>query len=316
MSNYQILYINQQFNAIIELGDNMKKRKIKPKKKTLLIFLVTLTLITASIFLTLPKDTKTNKENKKTQTKKDIKLSQLENIDQKISYFNYDNIDRYIDYKKKNKNLDIKQIITDVNIGIDQEYYTNTKESKYLNKPNILVNKYNYLTENYIPENLEDLDTNYSRSGMMLVNYAKTAFEQMAKDAKKEGYTIIAMSSYRSYKYQTNLYNKYADTDGVEVADTYSGRPGFSEHQTGLAVDIYNGKTTYTNFEETEEFIWMQDNAYKYGFILRFPKDKTKQTGYDYESWHYRYVGKDIAKYIKKHNLCYEEYYVQKIEKY
>lgn len=147
---------------------------------------------------------------------------------------------------------------------------------------------------------------------MKLVNYAADAFEEMAKAAEKDNYKLIAMSTYRSYDYQVTLYNNYKNSDGQEKADTYSGRPGFSEHQTGLAVDIYNGKTDYTNFEKTEEFNWMQKNAYKYGFILRFPKDKEKETGYQYESWHYRYVGKEIAKYIHNKNITLEEYHATK----
>ncbi len=149
---------------------------------------------------------------------------------------------------------------------------------------------------------------------MQLVSYAKDAFEEMAKDAKKDNMSIIAMSTYRSYEYQVNLYNNYAKADGKEKADTYSGRPGYSEHQTGLAVDVYNGKESYTNFEVTEEFKWMQENAYKYGFILRFPKDKTKETGYEYESWHYRYVGKEIAEKINKNKISYEEYYAKYLQ--
>ena len=122
------------------------------------------------------------------------------------------------------------------------------------------------------------------------------------------------MSSYRSYDYQVNLYNNYVKSDGKDAADTYSARPGFSEHQTGLAVDIYNKELPYTSFEETKEFEWMQKNAYKYGFILRFPKDKVNITGYQYEAWHYRYVGKKAAKYIHDHNITLEEYYIKKVE--
>ncbi|MBE6157876.1 MAG: D-alanyl-D-alanine carboxypeptidase family protein [Firmicutes bacterium] len=289
----------------------MKKVKKRRLKKTpILILIIILILISSSIGLTINK--KGNKKNTKTKT--ELKLEKLNHIEKKLSYFNYNNLDRYIKYKKDNPKLSNKQIIIDVNIGLDYEYYTHTKESINLNKPTILVNKYNYLTENYIPENLEKINTKYAKEGMQLVNYAKDAFEEMAKAAEKDGYKIIAMSSYRSYKYQVNLYNRYKENDGQEAADTYSARPGFSEHQTGLATDIYNGKIDFNNFEETEEFTWMQDNAYKYGFILRFPKDKTKQTGYQYESWHYRYVGKEIAKYIHKNNLCLEEYYIQKIE--
>ncbi len=301
----------------------VKKKKLRLKKKNFLIFITCIILIITSIYygfslLTTPKSTKketlsTKKVAKVSKTKKELKLEKLNNIDQKIDYFNYDYIDRYIKYKEENKDLNIKQIITEVNIGLDNPYYTNTKPSKDLNKSYILVNKYNYLDKNYIPQNLEEINTQYARDGMKLVNYAKEAFEKLAKDAKKEDLSIIAMSTYRSYNYQVNLYNRYVKEDGKEAADTYSGRPGFSEHQSGLAVDVYNGKEDYTNFENTKEFEWMQENAYKYGFILRFPKDKTKQTGYEYESWHYRYVGIEIATYIHKHNLSFEEYYVQKI---
>ena len=143
---------------------------------------------------------------------------------------------------------------------------------------------------------------------MKLVKVAKEAFEELSEDALKEDMNIIAMSSYRSYEYQVNLYNNYVKKDGKEAADTYSARPGFSEHQTGLAIDVYNKKEPYTNFEQTNEFKWMQDNAYKYGFILRFPKEKENETGYQYESWHYRYVGKEIAKIIHKDNITLEEY--------
>lgn len=294
-----------------------KKKRLKKKFKTILIFVLVLILITISIVFALQTTKKTSKNKKRVEkTTQDIKLEKLNNIDKKISYFNYNYIDRYIKYKNENKNLDIKQVITDVNIGVDKTYYTDGKKSINLNTDYILVNKFNYVGEDYIPENLEDLSTEYARSGMKLVSNAKKAFYELSTAAKKEGYNIIAMSSYRSYQYQVNLYNRYVEQDGKELADTYSARPGSSEHQTGLAVDVYNGKIEYTSFEKTKEYNWMQENAYKYGFILRFPKDKVKQTGYQYESWHYRYVGKDIAKYIHDHNMCLEEYYVQKIEKY
>ncbi len=319
MSNKVKLYINSHFNAMIELGDNMakkKKKKLKLKKKNFAIFLLCITLIIGSIsygiyILSSPHAKKTKEMN---NTKEEIKLQQLNHIEKKIDYFNNDYLDRYIDYKNKNKDLSIKDIIIEVNIGLDNDYYTNTKETPYLNKSYILVNKYNYLPEDYVPKNLEPISEEYARSGMQLVNYAKEAFESLATDAKKDGMTIVAMSSYRSYQYQENLYNRYVQEDGKEAADTYSGRPGFSEHQSGLAVDVYNGEKDYTDFEETEEFEWMQENAYKYGFILRFPKEKTKQTGYQYESWHYRYVGKEIATYIHEKKISYEEYYVTKIE--
>lgn len=298
-----------------------KKKKVKKKVKILLIFFTCCALIGGTITYNLwrpQKETEKNKEikSKTKKTEQELKLEKLNHIEKKINYFDYKKIDRYIAYQKENKNLDTKQIILNVNMGLDNDYYTNTTPTENLNTPTILVNKYNYLTEDYIPKDLEEISTTYARSGMRLVNYAKEAFEELAKAALKDNMKIIAMSSYRSYTYQVNLYNRYVAQDGKEAADTYSARPGYSEHQTGLAADVYNGKEDYTNFEKTKEFTWMQENAYKYGFILRFPKDKVKETGYQYESWHYRYVGKEAAEYIHKNNITLEEYYVKKVEKY
>lgn len=146
---------------------------------------------------------------------------------------------------------------------------------------------------------------------MYLVKEAKKAFEALSLDASLENLTIKAMSTYRSFSYQNNLYTAYVKKDGEDLANTYSAKPGHSEHQTGLALDVYNETASYTDFENTQEYTWMQKNAYKYGFILRYPKEKEKITGYSYESWHYRYVGFEIAEYIQKHNLTYDEYYMQ-----
>ena len=143
----------------------------------------------------------------------------------------------------------------------------------------------------------------------------RISFEFLAKKASEEGYNIRAVSTYRSYSYQTNLYNNYVSQDGVEEADKYSARAGFSEHQTGLAVDVDNRETDFNNFENTKEFNWMLENAHKYGFILRYPKGKEFITGYMYEPWHFRYVGVEIATYIYQNNLTYEEYYFKFIHK-
>ncbi len=293
---------------MMKIGDKMKKRKIKKGPKIVLILLIVFLAIGGLIINQKNQETE---EKPKKQTKEEQKIEKLKSI----PYYKKEYQKRYLEYQKENPNLSVENIVTYVNIGIDKPYYTNTKKAENLNTNLILVNKYNYLTEDYIPENLEPIDIAYARSGMQLVREAKEAFETLSEDAKKEGMNIIAMSSYRSYDYQVNLYNNYVATDGKEAADTYSARAGYSEHQTGLAVDVYNKVLPYTSFEETEEFNWMQENAYKYGFILRFPKDKVNITGYQYESWHYRYVGKEAAKYIHDHDLTLEEYYVKKVEK-
>lgn len=306
----------------------VRKRKVKIKKKNFTIFIICLfvigitltkgiTLVAKSIHSfnrseIVKKNSKSKKKSK--NESKDKRLVELNNIDQKIDYFNKDYIDRYIAYKRKNKSLKDEQIIKNVNMNLDYKFYENEKKTKSLNTKTILVNKYNYLTDDYVPDNLETISTNYALSNMKLVSYAKDAFEELAKAAKKENLNIIAMSTYRSYEYQVDLYNRYVKTDGKEAADTYSGRPGHSEHQTGLAADVFNNKEPYTNFEKTKEFDWMQEHAHEYGFILRFPKGKEKETGYQYESWHYRYVGKDIAKYIKEKNISLEEYHATKIK--
>ena len=292
------------------------KRKKKLKTKNFLVFIIIIILIITSIIYGINKS-KNNNTNSKEQNKIENKdkvndtkeLTELEKAKKDLAYYKDEYEEAYKEYREKNKDLSIEKVITNVNIGLNYDYYTHTKATKDLNTNTILVNKYNYLTEDYVPENLQTVDKKYSSKTLQLVDYAKEAFEELSEAASKENYTVLAMSSYRSYQYQYNLYNRYVSTDGVEAADTYSARPGYSEHQTGLAVDVYNGKEDFTNFEKTKEYNWMQDNAYKFGFILRFPKDKVLETGYQYESWHYRYVGKEIAKYIHDNNLCFEEYY-------
>ncbi|MBR5370093.1 MAG: M15 family metallopeptidase [Bacilli bacterium] len=300
----------------------VKKRirlKIKIKWKNFIIFLIILFLIIFGIIklitgiVRIINPPKTIKEKpvtaKKINTNKEIKLAKLDNIDKEINYFNMDYLDRYVLYKEDNPEMPTKQVIKNVNMNLDQEFYKDSKEARNQNTEKILVNKYYYLGKDYVPNNLENISTRYALSNMKMVKEAKNAFEELASTAKEEKLNIIAMSTYRSYEYQVNLYNRYVRSDGKEKADTYSGRPGHSEHQTGLAVDVYNGKENYTNFEKTKEFEWMKKHAHEFGFILRFPKNKESETGYIYEAWHYRYVGKEVAAYIKEHDISFEEYY-------
>ncbi len=298
-----------------------RKRKVRVKKLNLAIFVLVVVLITALITKTIKgiyliiTDKKEPEIIEKKEEKKEKKVKEEKTSFEQLSYYKDTNHNRYIRYQNKNPNLSIETIVTYVNIGLDNPYYTYTNKAKDLNKITIIVNKYNYLTRDYVPKNLESIPLSYARSGMKLVNVAKDAYVEMAKAAEKQKLKLVVTSSYRDYEYQEDIYNRYVKSDGKEAADTYSGRPGFSEHQTGLAVDLYNGKKLYTEFEDTKEFDWMQDNAYKYGFILRFPKDKDNITGYQYESWHYRYVGKEIAQYIHEHDITYEEYYAQFLDK-
>lgn len=193
-------------------------------------------------------------------------------------------------------------------IILEHNFYNDINTIYNPTATDVLVNKNNKLTSDYIPYDLEVIDINYSCEDKYLRHEARINFEKLAKKAKEEGFNIIAVSTYRSYDYQERLYNKYVIDKGFYYADMASARAGHSEHQTGLAVDVANSNLDYDNFEDTKEFNWMKNNAHKYGFILRYPKGMFHITGFKYEPWHYRYVGIDIATYIYKNNLTLEEY--------
>lgn len=193
-------------------------------------------------------------------------------------------------------------------IILEHDFYKDINTIYNPTSYDFLVNKNNKLTNDYIPNDLEIIDIKYACEDKYLRKEARINFEKLAKKAKQEGLNIIAVSTYRSYSYQEKLYNNYVLDKGFYYADMASARAGHSEHQTGLAVDVSNSTLDYDNFESTNEFIWMKNNAHKYGFILRYPKASFHITGFKYEPWHYRYVGGDIATYIYENNLTLEEY--------
>ncbi len=226
-------------------------------------------------------------------------------------YFLFKNLNTYIDYYKKHKDEKISKIISLVNVKANNEWYdedivVDTDTSKGIL---MLVNKFNQLKENYTPKNIVPISNYYSYDNNSITEEVYNAYKEMWYAAKEEGLTLIVTSSYRDYKTQEALWNGYADSKGEKWADSVSARAGFSEHQTGLTLDIVTYNTVMNDFENTDEFKWLQKNAYKYGFILRYPKDKEDITGYDYESWHYRYVGTDVAKAIYEKDITYDEYY-------
>ncbi len=200
----------------------------------------------------------------------------------------------------------------DLNI-FGPKFYKNVKTIDNPNKIDVLVNKNNKLNSNYKPDDLIKLDVIYSNQNKFLRRCAAINFEALSRDAKKKEYNITAVSAYRSYEYQDELFNYYVKEKGLDYALKASAKPGHSEHQTGLAVDVMGSNDDYNLFEESKEFNWMIKNAHKYGFILRYPKNKERITGFKYEPWHYRYVGKKLAKYLHENNKTLEEY--KKMEK-
>lgn len=253
----------------------------------------------------------------KTATKNDIDALLAENIILDIEeYLKFDfakasNINRYVAYKEEN-DYDYEQVVTYVNIGLDKDFYEDSIEVVEYNET-MLVNKYRNLKDDYAPE-LVNIDLEYSSDdNQKATKDTVEAFINMAEDMKKEGLYIIANSSYRSYKEQEEIYNLYTKKYGGQYAKEYAALPGYSEHQTGYVIDIAN--KDHDIFDGTQEFQWLKKNAYKYGFILRYPMDKSDITGYAYESWHYRYVGKELAKKIVDSNLTFDEYYIKYLDK-
>ncbi len=223
-------------------------------------------------------------------------------------YMVSENMDRYIQYYQEHKDLSIHEIITRVNSNLDKKAYEDIQKADASKGNLILVNKYYYLDKQYVPSNLVNVESTYGRG--QLNQEAYQAFIEMYNDASVLGLYPYIQSPYRSYNYQNTLYNNYVKKDGKKEADTYSARPGFSEHQTGLAMDLGTSKNhSIGAFENSEEFKWISQNAYRYGFILRYPEGKEYITGYQYEPWHYRYVGKEVAQYIYDNQITYEEYY-------
>lgn len=149
-----------------------------------------------------------------------------------------------------------------------------------------------------------NLPSDYAPNG--LTDECNEAFEAMAAAAYEEDVILWIASGYRSYAFQAELYDGYVAQDGQDAADRYSARPGSSEHQTGLAIDLNDVSDT---FGETPEGQWVAEHCAEYGFIIRYPEGKEEQTGYMYEPWHVRYVGTETAQEITDSGLCLEEYF-------
>lgn len=178
----------------------------------------------------------------------------------------------------------------------------------------VVVNKHRKLPSGYKPNDLIVPNVKFAFDGIQEKNYmrkeAAIALEKLFSLAKQDGIRLHAISGFRSEKYQQNVYKRNVETQGQVQADTVSAKPGHSEHQTGLAMDVSAdsvNNTLETEFSNTIEGEWLKNNAHRAGFIIRYLKDKEQITGYLYEPWHIRYAG-DIAKDIYERNITLEEY--------
>lgn len=311
-----------------------KKRRIK--KSVIKIFALALIIIIAVIFIinrikyinsySYKLSKKGYSKNEITEVKKldNKEIDTLLNKDynkltvkfMKQKYFIFSNLDKYISYYKNSDNDTLSHTISMVNVRANYDYYDKKAVTKTNEKDGnlMLVNKYHNLTKNYTPTDLVKVKNYYAYGDNEIKKEVYEAFLKMWNDAKKENLTLIITSAYRDYDYQEKLWNSYSNANGEDWADSVAARAGFSEHQTGLTLDIVTYNSTMNNFENSDEFKWLSKNAYKYGFILRYPKGKEEITGYSYESWHYRYVGIENAKKIHNENITFDEYYAYYIE--
>lgn len=227
------------------------------------------------------------------------------------TYYIDDYLEKYITYYKNSPNISFKRIITIINTHIDSPFYSNVVKTDTTLGKYVILNKHYYTDSSYPTEELVTISGNYHVNGttVKLAKECYEAFLLMYKDAYNAGYGFKLKSAYRSYDTQISTYNYWVSKDGKNIADTYSAKPGHSEHQTGYAFDIRDYNYEYEDYSKSKSFKWLSTNAHKYGFIIRFPQGKEDITGYQYESWHYRYCGIECATYIYEHNITFEEYY-------
>lgn len=317
-NNYELIN-NKEYSKTIEVMLEEKEFNTKYINEYYKIEYTNITNFSKTINQLLDKDYNSEEINYIISNQKDniAILLDMEYIDilefKEATNFDASKIERYLTYKESNKDYDMKTVVTYVNIGLDQKGYTNY--TSYTNEEaendlTILVNKYHKLPDDYVPSDLTSLSYN---KNYLLRKPAADAFEELTSAALLDNVVFYPFSPYRSFETQSKLYNNYKNRDGETKADTYSARPGFSEHQLGLAVDVRS--STLNDNLTPEHYAWMLDNSYKYGFIVRYPKGKQHITQFIEEPWHLRYLGIDLATKVHDSGLTYDEYYDLYMEK-
>lgn len=195
------------------------------------------------------------------------------------------------------------------NLAVYEEYMNPGNTMDYLT----LVSVNSKLPSDYAPQDLMPVvDTRQdNRKTQLMRENAAMSLEAMFIELRAAGYEDVSVTSaYRSYAYQESLFNQYLAqyNNDYEYVSTFSNPPGSSEHQTGLCADLHNLPAADIAFAETEAYTWLRHNCWKFGFVLRYPKDKVDKTGISFEPWHYRYVGRYHAQRIYQAGMCLEEY--------
>lgn len=237
----------------------------------------------------------------------------------RAKYFIKDNFYTYLDYYNKGNITDIDTIIRKINTHTDVEFYEAGLKANVDDGYSMLVNKQYILPSDYEPSDLVSVPITYAWGNygdVKVQQVAYDAFLNMWSAANEEGYYLMVKSGYRSYQEQEEVYNNYYERYGSTYADGIAARAGHSEHQTGLVLDIYSKENSnQKTFGDSQTAAWLRNNAHRFGFILRYDSDVVDITGYEYEPWHFRYVGVDIATQIFNEDITFEEYYAYYIEK-
>lgn len=233
-------------------------------------------------------------------------------------YYIAKNLETYLEFQKENPDKSTYDIVAMVNIHANLDWYESIQNTDTSKGNLLLVNKFYKLDENYTPESLTDISNWYSWGPTGTHKITKETYEafiDMYNKALESDIKLIVNSSYRNYKSQESTYNELKTMLGSKRADAQAARPGHSEHETGLALDIFSNKNTSTeNFKDSEAYIWLKEHAHEYGFIERYPESKEYLTGYAFESWHWRYVGIEAATQIYNEQITFDEYYAYYIE--
>lgn len=225
-------------------------------------------------------------------------------------YFLEKNFNEYLEYQKSHKSTSYENIIAIVNVKAHNGWYGVTYNTDTSKDKLMLVNKFYKLDENFERNDIEDIPLTVAYSGQKASKVVIEQYLKMREDIQNElNVHLMVNSSYRPYKDQEEIYNSFK-LRGQSYADSYAARPGFSEHQTGLALDITSLEhKNQKDFTLSEEYQWLKENCHKYGFILRYPENKEHITGYNTESWHFRYIGEEIATKVYNEGITFDEYY-------
>ncbi len=232
----------------------------------------------------------------------------------KEKYFKFDKLTNYLEYYKTNSSLSLNEVITKINTHTNLDFYDEIYDTDTSKKELMLVNKFYKLNEDYEPEDLILVPSTHAYSGKYISKSIYDAVISLIDAAREKGYTLVVSQGYRSYIDQSEAYDSYKMNNGIRDADTFVARPGHSDYQTGLGLIIKPYNKEIEDVTTNEEYIWITDNAHKFGFIRRYPESKEDITGFKYDPWRLRYVGVDASTYIHKNNITFDEYYAWKFE--